>query len=44
MNDNCEILWVIRPNRYLNLGNGSKKFGNRCSSTYIKYPLSYFKW
>jgi len=30
MSDHCEILWVIRPNRYLELGNGSKKFGNHC--------------
>jgi len=28
MSDHCEILWVTRPNRYLDLGNGSNKFGN----------------
>jgi len=28
MSDHCEILRVIRHNRYLDLGNGSKVFGN----------------
>jgi len=28
MNDHCEILKVIRNNRYLDLGNGSNKFRN----------------
>jgi len=28
MSDHCDILWVIRPNCYIDLGNGSKKFGN----------------
>jgi len=28
MSDHCEILRVIRDNRYLDLGNDSKKFGN----------------
>jgi len=31
MSDHCEILQVIRPNRYLDLGNGSQKLGNHCS-------------
>ena len=33
----CEnfVLRVIRHNRYLDLGNGSKKFGNHCFSIYI---------
>ena len=31
MSDICEILRVIRRNRYLVLGNSSKKFGNHCS-------------
>ena len=30
MSDNCEILRVLRCNRYLDLGNGSNKFGNHC--------------
>jgi len=28
MNDHCKILRVIRHNCYLDLGNGSHKFGN----------------
>jgi len=34
MSDHCKILWVIRPNHYLNLGNGSKTFGNHCINTF----------
>jgi len=30
MSDHCEILRVIRHNRYLDLGNGWNKFGNHC--------------
>ena len=30
MSDHCEILRVIRHNRYPGLGNGSNKFGNHC--------------
>jgi len=29
VSDNCEILRVIRCNHYLDLGNGSNKFGNQ---------------
>jgi len=32
MSDHCKILWVIRHNHYLDLGNGLKKFGNNCSN------------
>ena len=31
MSDHCQILWVIRHNRCLDLGNGSNKFGYHCS-------------
>jgi len=34
MSDHCEILGVIRHNRCLDLGNGSKKFGNHCADAY----------
>ena len=37
MSDHCEILWVIRHNRCLDLGNDWNKFGNHCSrSTLLK--------
>jgi len=35
MNDHCEILRAIRYNRYLDLGNGSNKFGKH----WIRYWL-----
>ena len=35
MSDNCEILRVIRRNRFLDLGNGSNKFGNHCFIRYV---------
>jgi len=36
MSDHCEILRVIRHNRYLDLGNGSKKLGNHWSKLKIR--------
>jgi len=34
MSDHCGILRVIRHNHYLDLGNGSKKFGNHWFNRY----------
>jgi len=36
MSDHCEILRIVRHNRYLDLGNGSNKFGNHCPITSLQ--------
>jgi len=39
MSDHCEIFRVIRHNYYLDLGNGSNKFGNHFDDTLLLFML-----
>jgi len=40
MGDHCEIVWVIRQMRSLDVVNGSNKFGDHCFKAYTL--LSFF--
>jgi len=40
MSDHCDILWVIRPNCYLDLGNGSKNFRNHWPNVKVPTAIS----
>jgi len=44
MNNHCEMLGVIRHNRYLDLGNGSNKFGNHWFKECYKNNHFCTKW
>ena len=48
MSDYCEILRVIRHNRYLHLGNGLNKFGNHCFKSIrlflVRTATSWYFW